>query len=445
MNVIQGADAILSFDNGSGLVPAVCTENVGITIDADVVDTRTVGDGNWKKPSYQTLTYTLTFGGVMVFNDTNFRFWDILQNQTSGLTLPFRLSFTDDIGNIKSMEGTVLIKSSNISGTVGQVTKGTFTLMGVGKVAMFDGLVPCPSVITAITVTGQTGSSGTVSVAYTYTGDVAQVKYRVDGIGAYAYALAGAAINISGLAVATHSIEIVPICPNGYEGTGMTQTFQVTQSLTCSSTCTGITIYTPDGTRFSGLSSGITINTTSTSMYIVPTLTGSPSNYKYAWDGGANFTMMRATDSIPMNSLAAGTHSLVIIPVCVFTGNQQVNGTQGSFSFTLAAQPSQSVLNWSYVNFPPGNSFSIYVAGQLVISQSTAGGSGSINIAVGATVQIVLATNTQPVGSRSATMTVNDTTTGHQLYNNSGTSPRTLSFTFTANGDTFSTNGVVSA
>lgn len=448
MTPIQGKDAVLSFDNGSGFVPAVCTESVTIAIDTDTVESRTVGDGDWKKPVPQINGYSLTLSGVMVFDNgdgnNSFKFWDILQNQSLLLTLPFRLSFTDAVGTIKSMQGVVMIKGSNINGTVGQVVKGSFQLLGQGKPLMFDGIVPCPTAIATITVTGQTSAGGTVAVAYTYTGDVYQVKYRIDNTGSYVIAQVGAAINIPGLSVNTHSIEIIPICVNGYDGTGLIQTFQVTQALTCSSAITGMVIHTTDTSKYGSPSSGVTVTGGASSDYITPAMTGSATTYLYSFDG-APYTSLDAGANISIASLAVGHHDIGIIPVCTFPGGEQVQGSGMAFSFNLLSQPAQSVVSYVYTNFPPNNQFTLYVNGIAVKVATTGNDSGSVNVANGATVKAILTTSTQPVGSRSATMTITDTTTSTQLYNNSGPSPSTLSFTFTANGDAFAINAVVSA
>lgn len=450
MTPIQGKDAVLSFDNGNGFVPAVCTESVAIAIDTDTVESRTVGDGDWKKPVPQINGFSMTLSGVMVFDNgdgnNSFKFWDILQNQSLLLTMPFRLTFTDAAGNIKSMQGVVLIKGSNINGTVGQVVKGSFQLLGQGKPLMFDGIVPCPTSITAIAVAGQTSSDGTVTITYTYTGDVYQVKYRFDNTGSYAIAIVGTPIVVPGLSINRHTVEVIPICLNGYSGAGMSQQFDVTKGNACASVVTGIEIHTPDSTRFSGLSSGVTVIQDSTTMYIVPVITGPALTYGYAWDDTSNYTFVPVGTKISINDLSPGAHTLAIGPVCSFgPAADPVWGTGLSVGFTLLVQPQQSILSYNYTNFPPSNQFSIYVNNVLVKAFTTANGSGTINVANGASVRAVLTTSTQPVGSRSATMTVTDTTTSTQLYNHSGPSPSTLSFTFTANGDAFAINAVVSA
>lgn len=436
---------MLSFDKGDGFVPFVCATDMAVTIDVDDIDIRTVGDGMWKKKDYQALSYTLQIGGVMVFADANCRIWDLLLNQVMALTIPFRISYTDDAAtpNVKSMQGIVMIKTSTITAKVGEVSQGTLALTGNGKLSLFDGLIPCPTSIDSITVDGQESSSGIVGVTYSFTGDVYQVKYRIDNTGAWVVSQANATLNIPGLSVNAHTIQIVPICANGFEGTGLSQSFVVTKAQVCSTSISAIVINTPDGSRFSSLSSGVTLNTSAPSMSIQPTVAGAATTYIYSFDGQP-YVSLPSTSAIPINNLAPGNHNLGVIPVCTFPDGSQVQGSGMAFSFTLNSQALQSIININYTNDPAGNTLSIYAGTTLVVFYSTSNGSQSINIAVGVVVKAVLSSNTQPLGSRSGTLVVLDDTAGTTLFNQSFASPGTKQYSFTTNGDEFTINGTVS-
>jgi len=405
---------------------------------------RTKNDGHWKKFTYQDISFSITLSGVLQFDDVNLSGWDLLDNQIGFTQILCRCSFNDENGNIRTIQGTVMIETSTIGISQGALVKNDFQLQGSGKLDIFDGLIPCPTAITSITVDGQEAADGIVHVSYAYTGEAYQIKYRVDGIGDYVYAVADLTLDIPGLSIADHSIEIIPVCVNGYEGTGMTEDFVVTQAMICTSSITGLVIHTDNGSKYTGLGTGVTVSIDASSDYILPTMSGSATSYKYAWDGSTSYTLVPAGTRISVTGLAAGAHSLSVIPVCTFTGGAQVDGTGFMGGFTLAAQPSQSVINYSYINFPPQNSFDIYVNGILTVGLSVSNGSGNITVATGATVKAVLST-TQPPSARAANLSVTDNTTGVILFSDANSSPIIMQYSFIANGDEFTINAVVSA
>jgi len=424
-------------------LPFVCGTDVSIEISCTKIAVRTRGDGHWKKYTYQDSEFTVTLSGLLVFDDENWTGWDMLDNQFNFNHVLARCSFSDEDGNVRTIQGYVMIETSTFSWSAGQLVKDDFQLQGNGKLDMFDGLEPCPTVITSITVDGQENADGIVHISYVYTGEAYQVKYRVDNRGDYIYALADLTIDIPGLTVNSHTVEIIPVCINGYEGTGLSQDFVVTQAMTCSSATTGMVIDTPDGSKYSNLSAGVTTSIGGSADFIRPTITGSATTYLYAFDGGA-YVEMPISAPIPISGLSVGHHDIGIIPQCVFDGNKKVQGTGMAFSFDLNVQPSQSKVNYSYTNLPPNNSLNIYVNGVLTVALSNANGSNYIIVPNGASVKTVLASSA-PIASRVGTLTVNNNTTGAQLANMHGVSPFTKQYSFTANGDEFTIIGVVSA
>lgn len=423
MNVIQGTDAIISFNGPNGFTPFVCTSDVAIAIEADLAATRTVGDGPWKKTDYQAITFSVTLSGVFVFADPNIRSWDLLLNQIAFISLPFRLSFFDDASpaNVKSMQGVVTVKSSNISGTVGQVVKGQFTLQGSGALSLFDGIVPCPTTIDTITVNGQTGNSGIVTVLYTYTGDLYQIRYQIDGSGSWIYAQGAIELNIPGLSLGNHSIDIIPICTNGFEGVDMSQEFVVTQNLTCDTTITAITVDVA----------------TLTASY---TYTGSATQIRWSMDQGASQIVPIGT-FLSFKGLALGNHTIFITPICTING-QQLRGTGADQGFVVTSQPTQSVINYNF----SGDaihllaSMNVYINGVLAANGNNV--SGTINVPINATVRVTLTAQANifitPTPLLISALNVTDTTTATVLSNQSTTGLVTnLTYTFTANGDTF--------
>ena len=443
LGTIQGSDAVLAFFKNDW-IPFVCSTDVSISISATKAAVRTRGDGHWKKFTYQDCTFTVTLSGILKFDGANFTGWDMLDNVFNFNHILMRCSFDDQNGDVQTVEGYVMVETGTLGFSQGALVKNDFSLQGHGKLDVFQGLVPCPTVITSITVDGQEAMDGTVHVSYTYTGEAYQIKYRIDGTGDYIYALADLTLDIPRLTVDAHSIEIIPVCLNGYEGTGMDQSFVVTQAMTCTSACTGLVIHTDNGAKYSALGSGVTVAVDAVSDYILPTITGTATSYQYSWDGSSTYNAVPIGTQIPLAGLSAGPHTLVVVPVCTFSGGRRVQGTGFTGTFTLGSQPSQSIINYSYANFPPGNTFNVYVDGVLTVSLSVSNGSGSITASIGAIIKTVLQT-TQPPFARSASLQISDDTTSTPLYNNTQSSPILMQYSFTANGDEFTINALVSA
>lgn len=332
-----------------------------------------------------------------------------------------RCSFNDENGNIRTMQGYIMIETSTVSYAPGMLVKEDFQLQGNGKLDIFDGLVPCPSAMTAINFTGLTASDGIVHVTYTYTGSIYQVKWRVDATGDYIYSIADIALDIPS-ALGAHTIEIIPVCTNGYEGTGMSQSYTVTLSLTCSSVITAINVNT-------------------STKQITNTYTGTATQMQYRIDGGAWITsLINATISIA--GLSVGAHTIEEIPLCT-VGGSQVAGAGMTQAFSIASQPAQSGLSYNVHNSTPNSEIlQIFVNGTLMVNSSANAASGNLTAPTGATVKVVYMISGTAV--QNINLSIGDTTTGTSLYNNSGFfANQTFQYSWTANGDDYSITGAI--
>ena len=412
--IIQGRNAVLSLYNGAWL-PFVCATSVTLNMASEDIAIRTPGAGHWKKTTYGLISYSLTLSGTLMYDLSNWTGFDFNANLLNFSDMRFRLAMTDDQGDIQSFQGYIKLSSQSVSYAPGQIVKTSISLTGNGELQSFAGLIACPSSITGISVAGQTGGSGTVTITYTYTGAPYQVKYRLDGIGNYIYSLVGTALVIPSLAAGSHSVEIVPVCQNGYEADSSTsQAFIVTYGMTCSAVCTGITV---------------------TSTTATPTFTGSPANYKYSIDSAA-WVYVAASFVVPVGGLAVGAHSITIVPVCA----NAVEGTGATQGFTVSSQPSQSVISYNFADWKTGDVFQVYVNGILNISL-TGASSGSITVPTGA---IIRGSMTNNNALSFATLTTTDTTTSTVLDSRTlSYITGTLQYVFTANGDAFTIHGTL--
>jgi len=341
----------------------------------------------------------------------------MIENQLNFFHVLVRCSFDDENGNVRTVQGYVMIESSALSYSPGTVVKNDFSMQGNGKLDMFDGLIPCPTVVTSITVDGQTADDGIVHVSYTYTGVAYQIKYRIDGTGDYAYAVADLVLDIPGLSVGSHSIEIIPVCQNGYEGTGEDQDFMVTRALTCGTVISSITVDT-------------------TNKFAQAVYTGSATQMKYRIDGGI-WNVVPITTVVSLLSLPVGAHTIEMVPIC----SNNVEGTGASQDFTISSTPSQSQITWNFSNTTTGRTIilmNIWVNGVLTVQESTTG-TGSFIAPVGATIKAQInATDRNVLEEIEASLAVSDDTTSVVLTNQSDSGVSVLlNYTFTANGDDF--------
>lgn len=418
---IQGSDAILSILKDT-YVPFICASDITVNVDTTEIATRTVTDGNWAKSDYQTLGFTVTLGGVIVFDADNFDSWQLLINQLGTLPVQFRISFTDENGTSKSMQGTAIVKSSAIQSTPGNVVKGTFSLLGSGQLFTFDGLIPCATMIDSITVNGQEGDSGIVTVDYTYTGDLYQILYQIDGTGTWFTALGAVELSIPGLSVENHSIQLIPVCTNGFQGTGLSQAFKVTQALTCDTVISDITIDL----------------TTMTAVAVYSG--GSATQMRYSVDAFAD-QIVPIGSVVTFPGLFIGSHSITMTPVCTVLGNQ-VDGTGFTKSFTISSSPTNAVLNYNFICASPfvtGPVFSIYVNGVLAVIANGAA-TGSINVPVGAIIRCAVSgVATAFSGTIEGGLEVIDSTTSTTLTNQSQNQHNiNLGYSFTTSPHTYS-------
>jgi hypothetical protein len=419
MDPIQGINAVLSFYGDGGWVPYVCTSSSTLTIDGDLIPVRTIGDGQWKKYEYQTLGYQISLSGVFVFNDDNFRGMDLINTQLAQLSIPWRLTFSDDVGNIYTYQGTILIKTSELSSSVGEVVKATHTLTGSGSLAFFAGYVPCATTINSIGFTNLTDPNGDINVNFEYTGDFYQVMYSIDGsTPGYSTNLT---LSFNGVAVGAHTITLIPICANGFQGTGMTQTFQVNRAATCTSAVTAIAVNT-------------------TALTATPTVSGTANFMNWSIDGGT--LQAGGIGVISLQGIDPGNHSITITPLCLVNGSY-IPGTPYTQAFTITQQQAFGTLNYTFNRTIPSIgyivSFQIYVNGNLYFQAATSQ-SGTFQIPVGSSMRVVCnCTYIGPGVATGANIELIDTTTGQTLCNQTNNStPASQSYTWTMSSDTYS-------
>jgi hypothetical protein len=308
----------------------MCATDMTVTLTADTLPIRTVKDGHWKKNAYLNSSYSVSLSGLLQFEDDNsWTGWDMIYNWLNYTDVQFRISFTSDEGEVRTIQGYAIVTTSTIGISSGALVKGDFDMTGNGMLMVFDGLVPCDSEITSITSTGNDISPvGDVVFNYTFTGNPYQVKYRLNSAGDYFNALATGSFTIPGLPLSADIIEIIPVCGNGFEGTGKTLGFIVSHNNPCQSIITNLTYVAPNTIKIQQA--------------------GSPPQMRYSIDSGFYFTR-GYTDTLVLPSLEVGTHTITVYPICANVAMVS-SGTPRTLAFTVTSQPAQSILNFTFNN-----------------------------------------------------------------------------------------------
>lgn len=223
---IIGIDVILQVMKAGEYRDFLCATEVAIDIDTETKSVKTVGDGVWARYRGQRLSYVITLNGLIKLNtgDDPAAF-DLIDYQTEFLELEYRMIFEDSEGSLKVVYGNALVVKTGLSNPSDGFSTSAFTLNGCGAPVIVDALVACGITVTDITV-DLTGLPFFVTFNYTHTGGTPlRFEYAIDGGGRLISA--SSPLTISSPGAGAHSIEIWPVCDNGYDGTSFTKSFTI--------------------------------------------------------------------------------------------------------------------------------------------------------------------------------------------------------------------------
>jgi predicted secreted protein len=222
---ILGKDVIIQFDRGSDFGTYYCASNLEISFQMTTKETKTVGDGTWKRKRGQSKSATISLDGVAVLSDlftTSFTLLDYFNNMTD---IPFRIIFTDEQSDTRVIEGVVLPTDINLSGGSEGHANGSMTLEVNGPVDIRDDVVPCGYSISSVVYDGEVDPDfNNFHINMTPgSGLITRFDYSLDGGGIQTLftpvgALKDVSIVVPGAMGSSHQLSIFPICDNGYSG-----------------------------------------------------------------------------------------------------------------------------------------------------------------------------------------------------------------------------------
>lgn len=416
---VIGKNVEISFRKNDVYIPYGCATDIFISFRiTEKKSVRTIGDGNWEKPRGQKKGYTLDLSGLVKYDDDTvphvFDLYDYLNSMSS---LDYLIQFTNDEGGTKFIEGRALPTEVTVGGGSTGFATGTATLEGDGAPDIRNLLIPCPSSITSIQLVEDTPNS--IIRITGHTGTPARYEYSVDGGGFVTQMVTSFIQDLileGGLGAGEHTITIIPVCENGYNGEEFNSTFELIGT-------GGGGCDVPTDIIFSSIT-----ETTATASWTPP---GTPPGDGYYWELfiGTSFqdSGTEAGTSVNLTGLTGGLeYTLKVKSICE-SGVSESAFASNTFTTDAPTDPTQ--VQWEFTELSGGNgTLSISKNGTPEVS-ATITSDGVFAPAGGDSIGILVI----GPGSQVKDLFVYDLTAGITLYSDTGTGNQGHIFIATAN------------
>lgn len=415
---VIGKDVEIMFKKNDQYIPYGCATDVMITFRlTEKKSVKTIGDGNWEKPRGQKKGYGIDLSGLVKYDDDTVpHIFDLYQYWDAMTPVEYLMSFTNDQGQERFIEGIALITELSMGGGSTGFANSSASLEGDGSVDIRDLLIPCPSSITSIQLIEDEPNS--IIRITGHTGTPARYEYSVDGGGFVTQMVTSFIQDLileGGLGAGQHTITIIPVCENGYNGETFEGTFELIG--------TGGGCDVPTDIVFT-----LITETTATASWTPP---GTPPGDGYYWelllggsfvDGGTE-----AGTSVNLTGLTGGlTYTLKVKGICD-TGVSESGFVSDTFQTDAPTDPTQ--IQWEFQELSGGNgSLTITVDGTPTVNATTTS-DGVITPAGGEFIAILVI----GPGSQVKDLFVYDVTAAITLYSDTGTGSQGYTFTATAN------------
>lgn len=207
-----------------------CAKEISINPQVDKIETKTVGDGYWKKYAYKAIGYNIDLSSVLKFDDVDWTGWDFLDNMLQFVTVAFQMIFTDSTtGQQKRLRGNLLIENITFTASASDVVMSDITLPGTGALEISNPADDCFATITSITLVTY-GGHRYIRISG-HTGSVGRYDYAIDGGGyvtVFPVSFIPDLVLPDDLTTGDHNISIIPYCAsNNNPGIEFTGTFNV--------------------------------------------------------------------------------------------------------------------------------------------------------------------------------------------------------------------------
>lgn len=222
--MIKSNECVLTFAlDGENYFPVYCGTGFALTVNTEIIETTTKGDGQYQDFDYNSLSYSLTIDGLGKLD--TYSTFDVLYAQRTFMDLPFRLIFQEG-DSVQVIEGTVMVLSTDLTVTADEHMNYSHEFRGRGPYEIRNTIEPCPSVVLAENVIVTTNPfTGAVQVEITSSSGAVSFNWSIDG--GPPNNAAGTTFLAGSYDAGDHSITVTPVCANGEEGTGATKSFTI--------------------------------------------------------------------------------------------------------------------------------------------------------------------------------------------------------------------------
>lgn len=226
MDVVLASDVTMLIYKDGDYRPFVCATDLSIDTTMEVKEVRTIGDGKWKKPRGQSLTYTISLSGLIVLVGGDPTAWYIMEFMRQMIPLNYRIIWDDVPNNLqKIIEGIALPVSGRLPSGAEGFANCSFELRGDGEYTIMDSLVTCTATINSAFVggSGQEGApAGAIRIEYSgASSNTTRIEYEFDGGGRLAVITGGAPNGViypPGDYSGSHVVILYPQCEDGADG-----------------------------------------------------------------------------------------------------------------------------------------------------------------------------------------------------------------------------------
>lgn len=233
MNVVKGEDVTILFRKGDDFFPFVCATDMELNTTIETVETRTIGDGKWRKIRPRKGSYSISLSGVVTHIGTDVNSFFLQDVMLQMGFIEYRAIWDDPVSDLRRIvAGRVVITNSSLpSGSEGVATSN-FTLDGDGPYTITDTSVTCTATIGNVSVTSyDPGGFGAIQISFTgASGNTTRIDYEIDGMGRDTILTNGVPngfIRPNGDYSGTHTVVLYPICENGEDGISFERTFTI--------------------------------------------------------------------------------------------------------------------------------------------------------------------------------------------------------------------------
>lgn len=233
--MILGENVLIEFYKDGVFSVFRCAIDVSISVRVQTKGVRTIGDGTWSRTRGQKLGYTVSLNGLVDIDESSPTAWLLEQYTTNMTHIDYRMYFSEPNSTLeKFFEGKMLVTEMNLGGGSTGFATGSFEFEGFGAYSLRNALTQCNATIQSISVGpdfNDPPTPGARRVTFNNVQNASRIDYFIDNGGRDSVfnvpnGVTGF-ITIYNIPAGSHTVTLIPICPDDQDGTPISQPFTV--------------------------------------------------------------------------------------------------------------------------------------------------------------------------------------------------------------------------